>query len=119
MVPSIQKGGAPTTYVVKHLNARDCYFIAEQPAPAPHLAYPEGCAGLRNVLITVPRVSRSCEHFPDGFDLHLLQSERHKPRVPHQAEVHLRWKPHNLEPRSQRYLAHKKHPPGITRVPEA
>ena len=26
------------------------------------------------VLVTVPRVSRSCEHFPDGFDLHLLHS---------------------------------------------
>ena len=51
---------------------RDSYFIAEQPAPAPHLAHPEGCAALRIVLVTVPRVSRSCEHFPDGFDLHLL-----------------------------------------------
>jgi len=46
--------------------------IAEQPAPAPHLAHPEGCAALRIVLVTVPRVSRSCEHCPDGFDLHLL-----------------------------------------------
>ena len=26
----------------------------------------------RIVLVTVPRVSRSCEHFPDGFDHHLL-----------------------------------------------
>ena len=26
---------------------------------------------LRIVLVTVPRVSRSCEHFPYGFDLHL------------------------------------------------
>ena len=51
---------------------RDWYFIAEQPAPAPHLAHPEGCAALRIVLVTVPRVSRSCELFPDGFDLHLL-----------------------------------------------
>ena len=24
------------------------------------------------MLGTVPRVSRACEHFPDGFDLHLL-----------------------------------------------
>ena len=52
---------------------RDWYRIAEQPAPAPHLAHPEGCAALRIVLVTVPRVSRACEHFPDGFDLHLLQ----------------------------------------------
>jgi len=55
-----------------HLHGRDWCFIAEQPAPAPHLAHPEGCAALRIVLVTVPRVSRSCEHFPDGFDLHLL-----------------------------------------------
>ena len=34
---------------------------------------PSGCAALRIVLVTVPRVSRFCEHFPDGFDLHLLQ----------------------------------------------
>ena len=47
-------------------------YIAEQPAPAPHLAYSEGCAVLRIALVTVPRVTRSCEHFPDGFDLHLL-----------------------------------------------
>ena len=50
---------------------RHFIFNAEQPAPAPHLAHPEGCAALRTVLVTVPRVSRSCEHFPDGFDLHL------------------------------------------------
>jgi len=54
----------------------DWYFIAEQPAPAPHLAHPEGCAALRIVLGTVPRVSHSYEHFPDGFDLHLLQCRR-------------------------------------------
>jgi len=46
---------------------RDCYFIAEQPAPAPHLAHPEGCATLHIGHVTVPRVSRSCEHRPaDG-----------------------------------------------------
>ena len=47
-------------------------FIAEEPAPEPHLAHPEVCAALRIGLVNVPRVSRSCEHFPDGFDLHLL-----------------------------------------------
>ena len=47
------------------------YSIVENPAPAPHLAHLEGCDVLRIVLVTVPRVSRSCEHFPDGFDLHL------------------------------------------------
>jgi hypothetical protein len=46
---------------------RDWYFIAEQAAPA----HPGGCAALRIVLVTVPRVSRSCEHFQDGFDLPL------------------------------------------------
>ena len=49
------------------------YFIAEQAAPASHLTYLEGCSALRLVLITVPRVCHSYEHFPDGFDLHLLQ----------------------------------------------
>ena len=54
---------------------RDRYFIADQAATAPHLAHPGGCAALRIVLITVPCVSRSCEHFPDGFDVHLLLRE--------------------------------------------
>ena len=44
---------------------RDWHSIAEKPAPAPHLAHPEGCAALRIVLVTVPRVSRSCEKNPD------------------------------------------------------
>ena len=52
---------------------RDWYLIAEQTAPAPHLAHPEGRSALRTVLVTVPRVCRSCEHLPDGFDFHLLQ----------------------------------------------
>ena len=45
------------------------YCIAERPVPALHLAHPERCAALRIVLVTL---SRSCEHFPVGFDLHLL-----------------------------------------------
>ena len=36
-----------------------------------HVGY-HGRAALRIVLVTVPRVGRSCEHFPDGFDVHLL-----------------------------------------------
>ena len=48
---------------------RDWYVIAGQQAPAPHLAHPEGRAAIRIVLVAVPRVSRSCEHFPNGFDL--------------------------------------------------
>ena len=38
---------------------RDWYFIAEQPAPAPHLAYPEGCAALRIVLAVVEGEDRN------------------------------------------------------------
>ena len=64
-------GGRPHT-VPASLHQRDWYFIAEQPAPAPHLARPEGRAALTHVLIAVPRVSRSCELFPDGSDLLLL-----------------------------------------------
>ena len=51
---------------------RDLYCIAEQLAPAPQLAHQEGCAALRIVQVTVPRVRRSCEQFWDEFDLHLL-----------------------------------------------
>ena len=68
--------GVPRTHVqlgrLLSSEQRDQYFIAEEPAPAPHLAHPEGCAAMRIVLVNVPRVNRSCEHFPDGFDLHLL-----------------------------------------------
>ena len=53
------------------LRLRNCYFIGQHPAPAPHLAHPEGCAVRNIALVTVPRVSRSCEHFPGGLDLHL------------------------------------------------
>ena len=49
---------------LSHLSdERDWYCIAEQPAPAPHLAHPEGRAALRIMLVTVPCVSRSCERF--------------------------------------------------------
>ena len=69
---SMRVGRVPRLPLAISTCPRDWYFIAEQPAPAPHLAQPEGCAVLRIVLVTVPRVSRSCEQFPDGFDLHLL-----------------------------------------------
>ena len=59
---------------LRRQNLKDWYFIAEQPAPAPHLAHPEECAAPQSVLVAVPRVSRSREHFPDGFDLHHLRS---------------------------------------------
>ena len=54
-------GGIPVTTV------RDSYFIAEQPAPAPHLSHPQGCAALRIVLVTVLRVSHYCEIFPERY----------------------------------------------------
>ena len=43
-----------------------------QPAPAPHPAHPSGRAAFRIVLVTVARVSCSCEQFSVGFELHLL-----------------------------------------------
>ena len=49
---------------------------------APHLAHPEGCAALRIVPLTAPRVSHSCEHSPDEFDLRLLQPHTPHPQVP-------------------------------------
>ena len=48
-------------------------------------------AALRIVLVTVPRVSRSCEHFPDGFDLHLLH-------FPDGFDLHLLPRQHLLRP---------------------
>jgi hypothetical protein len=45
-----------------HLKRETGISFAEQPVPAPHLAHSKGCAALRIVLVTVPRVSRSCEH---------------------------------------------------------
>ena len=70
-----------------NVGKRDWCLIAEQPAPAPHLAHPEGCAALRIALVTVPRVSRSCEHFVDGFDLHLHTF----PSVLHIRQSGFRW----------------------------
>ena len=55
---------------------KDLYFIAEQPPPTPRCAHPERCAALRIVLVNVPRVSHSCQHFLDGFEPHLLYLEQ-------------------------------------------
>ena len=57
------------------------FFFDAHAAPAPHLAHPEGCAALRVVLVTVPRVSRSCENLLDGFDLRLLQPLKDLPTI--------------------------------------
>jgi len=89
------------------------YLIAVQPAPAPYLASPEGRAALRIVLVpicAVPRVRRSCEHVPGGFDKHLLPRrfplERRSPprragqaRNPHPATRSP--KPKNMNPKTQ------------------
>ena len=50
-------------------------FYCRNPASAPHLAHPEGCAAVRIVLVTVPRVSHTREHFPVRFDLRLLHRQ--------------------------------------------
>ena len=45
--------------VLMHTNStckRDWYFIAEQPAPAPHLAHPEGCAAVAPAMQGTSRV---------------------------------------------------------------
>jgi hypothetical protein len=49
-----------------HTSGRGCLIRAmpEQLASAPHM--------LRIVPHTVPCLGRSCEHFPDGFEFHLL-----------------------------------------------
>ena len=69
---TVRAGGLSQYRPSCHPGERDWYLIVERPAPASHLANPEGCAALRIVLVTVPHVSHSCELFQDGFDLHLL-----------------------------------------------
>ena len=39
---------------------KDWYFVAQQPAPATHLAHPSARATLRIVQVDVPRLSRYC-----------------------------------------------------------
>ena len=60
---------APRERKQQHNLRRYWCFIAEQAAPAPHLAHPEGCVALHIVLITAPHISRSCEHFEGGHNL--------------------------------------------------
>ena len=47
---------------------RDWYFIAEHPAPAPHLAHPEGCAALR-INLSYPAYTVQCAAFVIGAKL--------------------------------------------------
>ena len=51
--------------------------MAAQPAPAPHLAHRDGCAVLHIVLVTVPRVSRSCEHLSGTDRKNQVNSHSH------------------------------------------
>ena len=75
---------------VGDLNERDWYFIAKQPAPAPHLHIQrDGRATLRIVIVTLPCVGRSCEHFSDGFHLHLQQTRATRGLTPSQDLI--RW----------------------------
>ena len=75
-------GGEGSGYLAKEIgillpkNQRQHRTLHIQKDALPH---PEGCAAPRIVLVTVPRVSRSCEHVPDGFDLHLLPREENCP----------------------------------------
>jgi len=55
------------------------FFVAEQSASALHLARPEGRVALRIVLVTLPDVSRSFEHFLDGLDRAVQRSIHHIP----------------------------------------
>ena len=60
----------PTTDDFDNLPTTD---VAKQPTSAPHM--------LRIVPHTVARVGRSHEHFPDGFELHLLPGDVHPQRT--------------------------------------
>ena len=54
--PAIGDAPKSTLELAPKSQQRDWHCNAEQPAPAPHLAHPEGCAALRIVLVTVPCV---------------------------------------------------------------
>jgi len=49
-----------------------CYCRTTSASTAPYTSR-RMCCPTHCVLVTVPRASRACQHFPDGFDLHLLQ----------------------------------------------
>jgi len=86
------------------IRERDRYFIAEQPAPAPHLAHPEGCAALSIVLVTVPRSSRRARApSPPGG-----ARPSPSPRASHPQSANNTGMYHAIA--LQGYLAHKKQP---------
>ena len=50
----------PSKVETAHGDERLVFYCRTTSASTLHLAHPEGCAALRMVLVTVPRVSRSC-----------------------------------------------------------
>ena len=64
----LSSGNKYFSFLSRHARKGVWYLITEQPAPSLHLAHAEGCAALRIVLVTVPRVRK---YFLDGLDLHL------------------------------------------------
>ena len=105
----------PTATSRRQIRERDWYVIAEQPAPAPRRARPEGCAALRIVLVTVP---------PSGINPQPPILSRHLPRSVNSCEnfraqetVHTRktlqehTAPHTEDlQRTKRHSRHKKLP---------
>jgi len=75
-----------------------------------HLAHPEGCAALRIVLVTVPRVSRFCEHFPDGSDLHPPHQGKQQPEEAHTPD---QMEPQGLKPFHMHTWCAKSPPPPV------
>jgi len=53
-----------------------CFFCQTISASTAPRTSRRTCCPYAYVLVTVLRVSRSCEHFPDGFDFHLLRKPR-------------------------------------------
>ena len=66
-----------------HVDREIGNLLPKKTAPAPHLAHLEGCASLRIMLVTVPCLCCSCEHFPDRFDLNLIQLNRNQTKQVH------------------------------------
>ena len=83
--PTVWHCAAP--YCLAH-GRRDWYFIAEQPAPAPHLAPPEGPAALthmRSLLCSVSAALARCFRMDSISTSYLLEialpySTKHTPR---------------------------------------
>ena len=64
---------------------RDWYFIAEQPAPAPHLARPEGRAALTHMCELLCSVSAALASF---FRMDLISTSYVEAGTSHLAELY-------------------------------